>query len=59
MYGGPPPREEDATPADNASDLPSLEQAKPRVPAKTQVLMEELFRATLEKVQRINPKSIR
>jgi hypothetical protein len=39
--------------------LPSLEEAIAQVPAKTRALMDELFRARLEKVKRVDPKDIR
>jgi len=39
--------------------LPTLEEAVAMVPAKAKALMEELFRARLEKVKRIDPKEIR
>lgn len=39
--------------------LPTLEEAIAKVPAKTRALMDELFRAKLEKVKRIDPKDIR
>jgi hypothetical protein len=39
--------------------LPTLEEAVAKVPAKALVLMDELFRAKLEKVKRIDPKDIR
>lgn len=38
--------------------LPTLEEVEAMVPAKTKALMDELFRARLEKVKRINPKEI-
>lgn len=40
-------------------DLPTLEEAAAMVPAKAKALMEELFRARLEKVKRVDPKEIR
>lgn len=40
-------------------NLPSLEEAAARIPAKTKALMDELFRAKLVKVKRIDPKEIR
>ncbi len=39
--------------------LPTLEEAVAMVPAKAKALMEELFRARLEKVKRIDPREIR
>ncbi len=39
--------------------LPTLEEAIAKVPAKTRALMDELFRARLEKVKRVDPKDIR
>ncbi|MBC2605391.1 hypothetical protein [Pelagicoccus albus] len=50
--------EEDILP-DDGSELPELEAVEKRIPEKTRVLMEELFRAKLSKVQRVNPKKIR
>ena len=38
--------------------LPTLEEAIAKVPAKARALMDELFRAKLEKVKRIDPKDI-
>ncbi len=43
----------------NDGSLPTLEEAVAIVPAKAKALMEELFRARLEKVKRIDPKEIR
>lgn len=56
--GGAPAREEDAEP-EAGGELPDLDAVSQKIPIKTQVLMEELFRAKLEKVQRVNPKKIR
>lgn len=53
-----PVREEDIIPDDGA-ELPALETVEKRIPEKTRVLMEELFRAKLSKVQRVNPKKIK
>ncbi len=53
-----PVREEDVIP-DDGTELPTLEMVEKRVPEKTRVLMEELFRAKLNKVQRVNPKKIK
>lgn len=53
-----PVRDEDIIP-DDGTELPELEVVESRIPEKTRVLMEELFRAKLNKVQRINPKKIR
>ncbi len=53
-----PIREEDIIPDDGA-ELPSLEAVEQRIPEKTRVLMEELLRAKLNKVQRVNPKKIK
>ena len=39
--------------------LPTLEEAIAKVPAKARALMDELFRAKLERVKRIDPKDIR
>ena len=52
-----PVREEDVIP-DDGTELPSLDVVEKRIPEKTRVLMEELFRAKLNKVQRVNPKKI-
>ena len=56
--GGVPVKEEDET-VEAGSPLPDIEAVRQKVPVKTQVLMEELFRAKLAKVQRVNPKKIR
>lgn len=53
-----PVRDEDEIP-DDGSELPDVEVVKKRISAKTQVLMEELFRTKIVKVQRVNPKKIR
>ncbi len=53
-----PVREEDIIP-DDGSELPTLDMVEKRIPEKTRVLMEELFRAKLNKVQRVNPKKIK
>lgn len=53
-----PVKDEDLIP-DDGTELPDVDVVKKRIPEKTQVLMEELFRAKLSKVQRINPKKIR
>ncbi|MBK1876527.1 hypothetical protein [Pelagicoccus mobilis] len=59
IYGGAMPvREEDIIPDDGA-ELPDIEVVEKRIPEKTKVLMEELFRAKLTKVERVNPKKIR
>jgi hypothetical protein len=55
---GDPVREEDA-PVDDSRPLPTLEEAEKTISPKTKALMDELFRAKLDKVQRINPKKIR
>lgn len=39
--------------------LPSLEDVEKTIPDRTKALMDELFRAKLEKVKRIDPKEIR
>ncbi len=39
--------------------LPSLSDVEKRIPEKTKALMEELFRARLETVKRIDPKEVR
>ncbi|EDY84890.1 hypothetical protein VDG1235_4524 [Verrucomicrobiia bacterium DG1235] len=52
-----PVREEDEIP-DDGTELPNIDVVKKRIPEKTQVLMEELFRAKLSRVQRVNPKKI-
>lgn len=56
--GAAPVREEDLVP-DDEGELPDIDQLRKRIPEKTQVLMEELFRAKLSRVQRVNPKKIR
>ena len=53
-----PIRDEDTAP-DNDRPIPSLEAAEKQISPKTKALMDELFRAKLEKVQRINPNKIR
>ena len=53
-----PVRDEDG-PVDDSRPLPSLADAEKAISPKTKALMDELFRAKLEKVQRINPKKIR
>ncbi|MDQ8187558.1 hypothetical protein [Pelagicoccus sp. SDUM812002] len=53
-----PVLDEDIIP-DDGKELPPLELVEQRIPEKTRVLMEELFRAKLNKVQRINPKKIK
>lgn len=53
-----PVREEDVIP-DDGTELPDLDVVTKRIPEKTLVLMEELFRAKLSKVQRVNPKKIK
>ncbi|MDQ8204573.1 hypothetical protein [Pelagicoccus sp. SDUM812003] len=53
-----PVRDEDIVPEDG-SELPDIDTLKKRIPEKTQVLMEELFRAKLQKVERVNPKKIK
>lgn len=57
LGGGAPMRDEDVTP-DDGTALPDLDVVTKRIPEKTRVLMEELFRAKLSKVQRVNPKKI-
>lgn len=56
--GAAPMREEDVVPEDG-DELPDIDALRKRIPEKTQVLMDELFRAKLSKVQRVNPKKIR
>lgn|GEM_PF-2447865 len=51
--------EEETVPVGDGRPLPSLADVEKRIPTKTKALMEELFRAKLEKVQRIDPKEIR
>lgn len=53
-----PVRDEDLIPDDGA-ELPELEVVEKRIPEKTKLLMEELLRVKLTKVQRVNPKKIR
>ncbi len=53
-----PTREEDSI-VDDSRPIPSLEDAEKAIAPKAKALMDELFRAKLEKVQRINPKKIR
>ena len=53
-----PVRDEDIIP-DDGTELPDLEVVEKRIPETTKVLMEELLRAKLTKVQRVNPKKIR
>lgn len=55
---GEPVREEDA-PVEDGRPLPTLEEAEKAISPKAKALMDELFRAKLDKVQRINPKKIR
>lgn len=52
-----PVRDEDIIP-DDGTELPELDVVEKRIPEKTRVLMEELLRAKLTKVQRVNPKKI-
>lgn len=59
MFGGAMPVREEDEVIDDGSELPSLEVVEARIPDKTKVIMEELFRAKLSKVQRVNPKKIR
>ncbi len=58
LGGAAPIRDEDVF-EDDGKELPDIDVVRKRIPEKTQVLMEELFRAKLEKVQRVNPKKIR
>ena len=53
-----PVRGEDASVSDDRP-IPTLDEADKRITPKTKALMEELFRAKLNKVQRINTKKIR
>jgi len=55
---GGPVHAEDET-SDDDRPIPSLEEAENRISPKTKALMDELFRAKLDQVQRINPKKIR
>ena len=41
------------------SPLPSLEEAEALISEKTKLLMDELFRARIQHVKRIDPKEIR
>ena len=59
MFGGGSPLRDEDSPIDASGSLPDLETFEKTLPTKTKVLMEELFRAKLNKVQRINPKKIR
>lgn len=59
MFGGAAPIKEDDYFLEDGGDLPDIENVRQRIPAKTQVLMQELFRARLDRVQRVNPKKIR
>ena len=59
MFGGASPLRDEDTPGEAGDPLPELDVATQRIPLKTQVLMEELFRARFDKVQRVNPKKIR
>lgn len=58
MFGSGSPEKEEDLPSDSDSEIPDMESSRKRVPEKTQVLMEELFRAKLDRVQRVNPKTI-
>lgn len=40
------------------SPLPSLEEAEALISEKTKLLMDELFRARIQRVKRIDPKEI-
>ena len=53
-----PVRGEDAVISDDRP-IPTLDEADKQIVPKTKALMEELFRARLNKVQRINTKKIR
>ena len=57
--GGNRIENEDEAGPSGGDELPSLSEVENRIPVKTRALMEELFRAKLSKVQRINPKNIR
>jgi len=59
VRGAVPAEQEADTLPTKDDELPSLEEAERRIPIKTKALMEELFRAKLEKVQKVNPKKIR
>ena len=39
--------------------MPSLEEAEALISEKTKLLMDELFRARIQRVKRIDPKEIR
>ena len=41
------------------SPMPSLEEAEALISEKTKLLMDELFRARIQHVKRIDPKEIR
>ncbi len=54
-------KEEDSSEPDSERDqspLPSLEEAESLVSEKTKLLMDELFRARIQRVKRIDPKEI-
>ncbi len=62
----PDPGTVEEPPVDRASEtskqekpLPSLSEVEKLIPEKTKALMEELFRARLEKVKRIDPGQIK
>jgi len=52
-YSSEPDSERDQSP------LPSLEEAEALISEKTKLLMDELFRARIQRVKRIDPKEIR
>lgn len=54
-----PIKEEDEPLPMSDKPLPDLEYAEKRIPAKTKALMQELFRAKLDKVQRIDPRKVK
>lgn len=58
--GAPDDLEEDGDGSDlDDRPLPSLAEAEAMISPKTKALMDELFRAKLENVKRIDPKLIR
>lgn len=61
MYGGGrQAADEELSPAeaDEASEI-SVEDAEKALPAKTKALMEELFRARVQSVRKVDPKRIK
>ena len=64
VFVGEPSLEKEDIVSDPNSDrdqspLPSLEEAEALISEKTKLLMDELFRARIQHVKRIDPKEIR